>query len=396
MDTTPRILPASELLVEDILHVFRSFSAISESKDHLQTKLSTAYEGFIRTTILNSQNSGRPIKLLLPAFPWKNPNLDKVLSGNADFGEELGLARLDHLCTSLAQIYPMGVELTLVSDGPVYNDLLGIPDSDFYDYGLQLRQMAKEKGCTHIKFTRLFDVLGLGDGDSLSKKEYLVVADVCRQEMEKRLTLTRDQLQAKIENDPDTLLTYQQYVKSAFEDLRWGPEVDPVIKASPAKYESETQEVAKRMMQRLLAYEQVLSSRFPDHIRLSIHRSTGASKISIPLIPQPDEFGMMPWHSCVLVRADGRFQTGHSSQFRDTEQFEIISRGSSPYLVREKHPMFSWNRRVEISHAYGGFVTVTNLDRDEKNGKLDDDSKGKLVDLALRFGTIQLRGFDIS
>lgn len=123
---------------------------------------------------------------------------------------------------------------------------------DFYDYGVQLRQMARAKGFSHIRFTRLLDVLELGDGDALSRGDYVARADLCRREMETRFLGPDFDLKRHIELHQDTALTYQKYVKSASEDLRWGPEVDPAIKADPKRYAAETQHIAERMTKRLL------------------------------------------------------------------------------------------------------------------------------------------------
>ncbi|KAJ3958254.1 hypothetical protein N0V92_005181 [Colletotrichum tropicale] len=169
-----------------------------------------------------------------------------------DLGEELGLARLNHLCKEVGKIYPRGARLTLVADGPVYNDLLGIPDADYFDYGVQLRELARREGFSHIRFVRLVDVLGLGNGDAMSKDEHLATADTCRREMEQRFLGSDLSVQGEVRAHPDTALTYQKYVRSAREDLRWGPEVEPDITSDAAKYASETERIAERMTQRLL------------------------------------------------------------------------------------------------------------------------------------------------
>ncbi|KAL1798508.1 hypothetical protein ACET3X_002545 [Alternaria dauci] len=140
----------------------------------------------------------------------------------------------------------------MVSDGPVYNDLLCIPGSDYYDYGVRLRKIAADKGFTCIRFRRLADVLGLADGDSLSKDEHLALANTCRTEMEARFLPKDAQIKEKIETHKDTNLTYQGYVKLADEDLRWGPDLDPQIRDDRERYTKETQKVAIRMTERLL------------------------------------------------------------------------------------------------------------------------------------------------
>ena len=60
--------------------------------------------------------------MVLPAFPFKSRNRDgKVLGRLPDLGEDIGLARLQTLCDDITRIYPRGAEITIVSDGIVYN-----------------------------------------------------------------------------------------------------------------------------------------------------------------------------------------------------------------------------------------------------------------------------------
>lgn len=102
--------------IDTLLGIFRKFSQHEGTSD-----TTTQYEAVATTKLKAFDYADEPISLLLPAFPWKNPNTDKVLSSSPDFGEELGLARLNHLCEELGKIHPHGAHLTLVADGPVYN-----------------------------------------------------------------------------------------------------------------------------------------------------------------------------------------------------------------------------------------------------------------------------------
>jgi pyoverdine/dityrosine biosynthesis protein Dit1 len=63
-----------------------------------------------------------PIRMLLPGFPFKSPNMkDKVLGVLPDLGEELALKHLDGLCEKIKAIYEHGAECHITSDGLVYN-----------------------------------------------------------------------------------------------------------------------------------------------------------------------------------------------------------------------------------------------------------------------------------
>jgi hypothetical protein len=65
-----------------------------------------------------------PIRMILPAFPFKSPNSrDKVLGTLPDFGEELALFHLNGLCQNIAQVYEPGANVYISSDGLVYNGM---------------------------------------------------------------------------------------------------------------------------------------------------------------------------------------------------------------------------------------------------------------------------------
>jgi hypothetical protein len=66
-----------------------------------------------------------PIRMILPAFPFKSPNArDKVLGNMPDFGEELALSHLNGLCQNIADVYEPGAHVYISSDGLVYNGKL--------------------------------------------------------------------------------------------------------------------------------------------------------------------------------------------------------------------------------------------------------------------------------
>lgn len=68
--------------------------------------------------------AGQPLKMCLPAFPFKSPNSkDKVLGHLPDKAEEFALAHLNGLCSAIQDIYTPGAHLRIISDGLVYNGM---------------------------------------------------------------------------------------------------------------------------------------------------------------------------------------------------------------------------------------------------------------------------------
>jgi hypothetical protein len=101
----------------DILKVIESYG-VDYEKNGASWK---GLESFVPTVMAQVERQ-EPIRMILPAFPFKSPNArDKVLGILPDFGEELALAHLNGLCENVAQVYKPGAEVYISSDGLVYN-----------------------------------------------------------------------------------------------------------------------------------------------------------------------------------------------------------------------------------------------------------------------------------
>lgn len=111
---------SSEDVVPKVVNVLERFSLHRHKEGTLQP--GTVFES-VREKVRGDVAANHPVTMVLPAFPWKNPNLNKVLGHHADLGDELGLARLHHLCEEISKVYPFGARLILICDGPVYNGI---------------------------------------------------------------------------------------------------------------------------------------------------------------------------------------------------------------------------------------------------------------------------------
>ena len=105
-------------LVSRIMDIIKSYGQ-NESNGSEETWLgSVKFEPIVRKHV----DANNTIPFVLPAFPWKSVNkVDKVISAVADFGEELGLSRLNQLCLDIQEIYAPGAFVYLASDGLCYN-----------------------------------------------------------------------------------------------------------------------------------------------------------------------------------------------------------------------------------------------------------------------------------
>jgi hypothetical protein len=104
----------------EVLNIIESYGVDFE-------KSGVSWKGFdsFVPIVLAQIEKQEPIRMILPAFPFKSPNArDKVLGNMPDFGEELALSHLNGLCQNIADVYEPGAHVYISSDGLVYNGKL--------------------------------------------------------------------------------------------------------------------------------------------------------------------------------------------------------------------------------------------------------------------------------
>lgn len=144
-----------------------------------------------------------------------------------------------------------------------------------------------------------------------------------------------------IAENEDTCLTYRGYIKFLETDLATVYPVGPG--RSKTKYKKGVGYIAKQMLFRGDAFARAVRENFADHIRLSIHPSTGATKLSISLLPT-DTIFTTPWHCAVAFRLDGTVTTGPRSDFEAmADSFELVRDDDGrPSYFRERSDLLSW------------------------------------------------------
>lgn len=302
--------------------------------------------------VMHWVKQGVPVRMIIPAFPWKSVNrMEKVIGALPDFGEELALARLDALCRDIAKVYTPGAEVHIATDGLVFNDILGISDDDTWNYSVELMKMAADKGFHTIKITRVMDVLGLTEGQEMTKELYMSTVAEARKQLEAQFGDANKDVRKMMKEDEDTMLTYCGFIRFLRTDLRYST-VSAHAKTSN-DYRRVTKEVAMGMMTRAESFTKVILANRGNYVRLSCHPSSGAVKLSIPLVPQRGEDGWprTPWHCSIVVGVDGSYKTVHAQDAKSSHN--LVHRGGRPYFFREKSPLYDWEEDiVEFEHLY--------------------------------------------
>lgn len=124
-----------------------------------------------------------------------------------------------------------------------------------------------------------------------------------------------------------------------------------------------TKKLARATMARSEAFTGLVLEALPNHVRLSVHASSGAAKLSFPLVPQGSNEASVfrvPWMSSIAVNVAGEYQSVFSAHVRDTH--ELVYKDDKPWCYRERHPLFKFDSDdIVLEHIYPRGLSIINL-----------------------------------
>jgi pyoverdine/dityrosine biosynthesis protein Dit1 len=237
--------------------------------------------------ILSAVQTGKPVVFVLPAFPGKSPNLNKVLGALPDQAERLSLIFLQNLCERIQHYYSPGIKIILCSDGRVFSDVVGMKEEDVTAYQQELDRLIEELSLTDVSTFNLDDYYnGLG---------FIEMRDRLMDRYGKSL----ESLKERIRNEEEGNRMYCGIARFLFEDA-----VYPGQTKSRAAIQKESRSKAYEVIRRSNAWSELVEDHFSDAVRLSIHpQSCGSKKLGIRLIG--NESWMTPWHGVAVDTVDG-------------------------------------------------------------------------------------------
>ncbi|MGE0174671.1 MAG: L-tyrosine/L-tryptophan isonitrile synthase family protein [Oligoflexales bacterium] len=293
--------PVGDLATEIISIVFKYRRSLEDAHDyrHFCEQCNFPHIDRIRASI----ESGRPIHFVLPAFPAKSPNLDKVLGKLPDKGEELALDFLQSLCVEIRNLYAPGAKITICSDGHVFADVVRVEDGDVDAYNSAIKGIIRERQLSCLETYGLWDIFG--NLDYNTKRSRLVSEH----------GQSHDEIKALIKKTPRELAMFNGIERFLVEDFSYiesGKSRNAIRKMC--------HELAYTTIQRSHAWSTVVEKEFPEAIRLSIHpQPCHYQKLGIYLIESKNNW-LTPWHG-VAVKVGGKFVLMKKS--------EVISRGAA-------------------------------------------------------------------
>ncbi|KAH6674037.1 putative pyoverdine/dityrosine biosynthesis protein [Plectosphaerella plurivora] len=349
--------------------------------------------GFL-SMVYKSVRAEEPVLMCLPAFPFKSPNnRDKVLGTLPDKAEEFALAHMNGLCASIGDIYKPGARLTIVSDGLVYNDLLGVPDKNVWAYGEALRQMAVEKGFDNLDFSRLQDLVHLpGLPTPLTEMTYVANATNFRRALLNSFGRSDYDPSTEISQNKDTCMTYRGYIKFLETDLALVYPVGEDHGRSKTAYKKGIEYIARQMLHRGDAFARAVRENFSSHLRLSIHQSANKTKLSISPLPTHTGF-TTPWHCVIAFALSGAITTGPRSEFENNPAYELVLENGRPSYYREKSELYNWTSSETTCEPMYPCGLVIRPAAGPNTLSIHDIDSAKVRSLSEHNSPVVLRGF---
>ncbi|KAI1176519.1 Pyoverdine/dityrosine biosynthesis protein-domain-containing protein [Nemania sp. FL0916] len=397
---SPSPTPAHDLdsLASDILDVVQSYGQHLPSQGCEDSSHSWIGKPFFMAQVKAQVEKCEAVHLILPAFPWKSVNrIEKVIGKLPDLGEEIALFRLNQLCEDIKAIYPPGGKVFIATDGVVFDDVVGIPDEDTWEYGEGLKAIVQDHGLDNIQLLRVMDILGYTKDKPLDKAVYLALAQKCREEILSSYGRTEEEVRQMMKEDPDTLLTYCGFIRFLESDLKYSPVTADSRSMSGHKYRKTVKKVAIQMMIRAESFTKLLQAHCSGYVRLSIHPSSGSVKLSIPLIIQSSgDFPRSPWHSSLALAIDGSYSMVHAKDVCDTH--DLITKDGRGYYFREKSSLWDLGPDITCEPRYPNTLVVRPTSVDRCHGgetKLSADQMNAFAALkrAHTAGPVLLAGF---
>lgn len=231
-----------------------------------------------------------PVHFVLPAFPAKSPNPEKVLGALPDMAEELSLRFLNDLSAQIRAIYPPGARISICSDGLVFSDIVGVADLDVTRYGQRINEMISALGLKHLDTFHLQDLYDSAEYGSQMRDS------LCRHYAE-----TTEAIRERLHSNENQQALFNGIQRFLFEDR-----VVLEKEKSRTRLRNESKDRTYELIRRSDAWGRLVADCFPASLRLSIHPQPAHSeKIGI-LLGESRDVWLTPWHS-VALKERGHF-----------------------------------------------------------------------------------------
>jgi pyoverdine/dityrosine biosynthesis protein Dit1/alpha-ketoglutarate-dependent taurine dioxygenase len=252
--------------------------------------------------IAHFTDAQQPLAFILPGFPCKSANdTVKTFGVLPDYGEVMAIERLDSFCMQINELYAPGSELTILSDGTTFSDIVHVEEATKNEYKDGLRHLTLTE---NISWADLTDILadqlrkpvegGRGPSDATIRKALLKSISTGPQSFEK--------FAAQVESDPELASVHDKLCGYIYHDVH----LESFSGGCRDSYFESINQKAVLMMYRGRALNHCIQKTYPDHIRLSVHQyDNSGPKFSFSLSADTKKMAA-PWHTVPVRLLNGK------------------------------------------------------------------------------------------
>ena len=263
--------------------------------------------------------AGLPVHFVLPAFPAKSPNPEKVLGRDPDMAEELSLVFLEGLCGEIREIYPPGARITICSDGMVFSDLVGVADTDVKSYGERIGRMIEELQLGSLETFHMQDLY-----DEASTGEQM------RESLCSHYAESSEAIRERLHSNESQKSLFNGIQRFLFEDRAV---MEPEKSRTRVREECKTR--TYEVVRRSDAWGRLVADCFSASLRFSIHPQPAHSeKIGI-LLAESQDVWLTPWHS-VALEENGKFRLIKRREAEELGASVVVKNGQAYFMEKEQ------------------------------------------------------------
>ncbi|HKM53694.1 MAG TPA: L-tyrosine/L-tryptophan isonitrile synthase family protein [Isosphaeraceae bacterium] len=222
-------------------------------------------EAILRRRLLPIIEAGKPVEMVISAFPYKIPNPRKTLGTLPDESERVALKALAGLCRMMTNQYSPGTRVVIGSDGLPFSHVdaawSDLEDDQIREYVRGLRGIIREIGASDVLRVTSLDDFMAGEGGAAEMRARLEreYAEIPREAVHERFK--------------DTPM-YAGIKRAFTEDLADSPRIGGLVESGRMGKKALRRmagELAVETIYYSMAWRNLLSANYPDAIRLSIH-----------------------------------------------------------------------------------------------------------------------------
>ncbi|MFG0606707.1 L-tyrosine/L-tryptophan isonitrile synthase family protein [Vibrio mimicus] len=354
--------------------------------NQLIAQCNASYEGLahLKSQLRSFIQKQQKIKLLLPAFPCKTNNLDKVLGHTPDIGEYLVLRKFVQCIRDIQSVYEPGITFYIFSDYHTFSDYISVDLEHHYDYSDNLRKMVANMNCSDS--LKIMNFEHFDEFKDLKDTEYFNGL----REMFGEPDYADNFSKLKLKNNKmnQTYLGLKKFMNQDQKHI-----------LAPLSYKERRQrlaQIAKGMMVQGKALDNFLQQKFADCIRLSIHEHPMIGKKYSLFLFNERQF-KTPWHSTLLFDASrGEFIVdSKENHLKRSGLIVPVTHDGKPWCYLQLN-LASEQSITALSQIKAELMLekfALRLECSSPNISLSMLNPKELSHLVREFGSVRLRGF---